>query len=95
MDKLQKLAEIQYPGGVVSQGRTLRDLILNYLLEIETELDGLSGVSKLASFIRHTREGKGLFEASRSVGVIPEHACRAYKSKIVQLLTEKLMFKLR
>ena len=95
LGKLEKLAEIKYPGGVVSQGRALRDLILNCLLEIENELDGLSGVNKLKLFIYHTRLGEGLFEASRSVGVTPEHASRTYKKKLIQLLTEKLFLKLR
>ena len=92
---LERLAEIKYPNGVVSRGRALRDLIQSCLHEIETELDGFSGINKLKLFIRHTREGEGLSEASRSVGVTPEHASRTYKKQLLDLLTQKLLFKFR
>ena len=71
------------------------DLLQECLLEIETELDGHSGVAKLKSFVYHTRQGEGLTEASRSVGVSPEHASRALKKHLIELLTEKLLIKLR
>ena len=65
------------------------------LQEIETELDGHPGVAKLKEFVNLTRQGMGVAKASRSIGVTPEYACRAFKRTLVEMLTEKLLIKLR
>jgi len=89
---LERLAKVKYPNSVVSRGRALHDLVQDCLQEIEAELDGHSGVARLKSFVYYTRQG--LTEASRSVGVSPEHASRALKRNLVELLTEELLIKL-
>ncbi|MFC1865149.1 hypothetical protein ACFLYB_00335 [Chloroflexota bacterium] len=92
---LERLAKDKYPQGVVAKGRALSDLIQDCLREIEDELDGHAGVAKLKSFIYLTRKGNGVSRASRSIGISPEHASRTLKRNLVELLTEKLLQKLR
>ncbi len=95
LSTIEKRALAEYPDGVVSRGRALRDLINECLSEIEQELDGLSGVAKLKLFTSHTREGKGLTQASHSIGVSREHASRTFKRKLIELLTDKMLIKLK
>lgn len=95
LSALERLAKAKYLGSVVPRGRALHDLLQECLLEIETELDGHSGVARLKSFVYYTRHGQGLTKASRSVGVTPEHASRALKKYLIKLLTEKLLINLR
>ena len=92
---LERLAEAKYPNGIVAQGRTLNGLVMECLQEIETELDGHHGVAKLKQFVNLTRQGMGVTEASRTLGITAEYACRAFKRTLVELLTEKLLIKLR
>ena len=91
---LERLAKARYPNGIVARGRTLRDLALECLQEIEEELDGHTGVSKLKSFITLTRQGMGVTKASRSLGITPEYGSRTFKRELVELLAEKLILKL-
>jgi len=65
------------------------------LQEIENELDRHVGIHKLILFINFTKRGKGLTAASQAIGIRPEHASRAFKRILVQLLAEKLIVKLR
>ena len=95
MDVLEMMAQSKYPRGIVARGRALNDLLVECLQEIETELDGHSGVSKLKQFVKFTRQGMGVTEASRQIGVTPEYTCRTFKRDVVKLLTEKLLMKLR
>jgi len=92
--ELDRLAKEKYPRSVVSRGRTLHDLVLECLEEIEHELDGHDRISRLKEFIRLTREGKGVTEASRLLGVTPEHTIRTYKRNLVTFLADKLQMKL-
>ena len=71
------------------------DLAQDCLQEIENELDDHAGVSKLRTFVTLTRQGTGVTEASRSLGISPEHASRTFKTNLVELLAEKLILKLR
>lgn len=93
--RLEQLAEAKYPYGIVAKGRVLNELVIECLQEIESDLDGFDGVSKLKMFITLTRKGMGPARASRQIGVTPEHASRTYKRTLVDLLTEKLLIKLR
>ena len=95
IDVLEMMAQSKYPRGIVARGRALNDLLIECLQEIETELDGHSGVSKLKQFVKFTRQGMGVTEASRQIGVTPEYTCRTFKRDVVKLLTEKLLMKLR
>ena len=92
---LERLAEARYPNGIVARGRTLNRLAIECLQEIETELDGHNGVAKLKEFVNLTRQGMGVSKASQSIDVTPEYACRKFKRILVELLTEKLLIKLR
>jgi hypothetical protein len=92
---LERLAKEKYPDGVVARGRTLHDLALECLREIEAELDGHSGAARFKEFIALTRGGLGVTKASRELGITPEHATRCLKRHLVELLTEKLSSKLR
>lgn len=91
---LERLAKAKYPKSVVARGRALHDLLQDCLLEIENELDGHAGVAKLKSFISLTRQGRGVTEASRTIGITPEYASRALKRPLIELLTDKLLLKL-
>jgi len=91
---LERLAKAKYPKSVVARGRALHDLLQDCLLEIENELDGHAGVAKLKSFISLTRQGSGVTEASRMLGITPEYASRALKRCLVELLTDKLLLRL-
>jgi hypothetical protein len=92
---LERLAKAKYPRSVVARGRALYDLLQDCLLEIENELDGHAGVAKLKSFIGLTRHGQGVTNASRALGLSPEHVSRSFKRELVQLLAEKLIVILR
>ncbi len=63
--------------------------------EIEDELDGHAGVSKLRVFAGLTSVGMGVTQASRQLGITPEYASRALKRRLVELLAEKLATRLR
>lgn len=91
---LGRLAKAKYPNSVVARGRALRDLALECLSEIESELDGHAGVFKLERFVSLTSQGMGVTEASRSLGVTPAYASRAFKRTLVELLADKLSIKL-
>ncbi len=89
------MAESKYPDGTVARSRALKDLAVECLQEIEAELDGHHGLAKLKEFVKLTREGMGVSKVGRSIGVTPEYACRKFKRNLVELLTEKLLVKLR
>jgi len=91
---IEEIAKAKYPNGIVARGRALHDLVVDSLLEIESELGPHSGVAKLKAFITMAREGKRVTEASRAIGVTPEYASRALKRTTVELLAEKLVLKL-
>lgn len=91
---MEQLARAKYPNGVVARGRALHDLAHECIQEIEDELDGHAGVAKLQHFVALARDGKGVTEASRAIGVSPEYACRALKRSLVELLAEKMQMKL-
>ena len=91
---LERLAEAHYPTGVVARGRSLNDMALECLEEIENELDGHNGAAKFKSFIALTRQGKRVVEASRILDITPEYASRSFKRTLVNLLAEKLTTKL-
>ena len=85
----------EYPKIYSPKGRALNDLIKECLFEIEKELEGYDGIAKFRTFVKLTREGMGSTQASRQIGVTPEYVSRNYKRTLVELLTEKLLFKLR
>lgn len=91
---LERLAKAKYPNGVVARGRVLHDLALECLHEIEAELDGHAGVTRLKKFVTLTSCGLGVTKASRELGITPEHATRYLKRRLVELITEKLSSKL-
>ena len=91
---IERLAEDRYPGGVVSRGRSLNDVALECLEEIEDELGGHAGAAKLKSFIALTRQGMKVIEASRILDITPEYASRSFKRTLVYLVAEKLIIKL-
>jgi hypothetical protein len=94
LQALERLAEANYPTGVVARGRSLNELALECLEEIENELHGYAGAAKLKSFIALTRQGMKAVEASRILDITPEYASRKFKRTLVDLLAEKLVMKL-
>jgi len=92
---LERLTKEKYPRSIVARGRTLHDLTQDCLREIENELNGHTGVAKLKSFIKLTGQGERVTNASRILGLTPEHVSRNFKRELVQLLAEKLIMKLR
>lgn len=90
-----QLAQAKYPSGIVARGRALHDLLVACLGEIEDALGGHTRVAKLKEFVALTRQGKGVTEASRALGVSPEYASRSLKRTLVELLAERLMLKTR
>ena len=92
---LERLARTRYPDGIVPRGRALHDLTMECLQEIETELNGHAGVAKLKAFVALTHQGMRVTDASRDLGISPEYASRALKRTLVEVLTEKLLLKLR
>jgi len=92
---LERLARTRYPDGIVPRGRALHDLTMECLQEIETELNGHAGVAKLKAFVALTHQGMRVTDASRGLGISPEYASRALKRTLVEVLTEKLLLKLR
>jgi len=91
---LERLAEANYPHGVVGRGRSLNDVALQCLEEIENELDGHAGAAKLKEFTAMTRQGVKAVEASRILDITPEYVSRSFKRTLVDLLAEKLIMKL-
>ena len=91
---LENLAKEKYSESIVPRGRALHELAMNCLKEIESELDGHTGVAKLKTFVALTRQGIRVTEASRKLGITPEYASRFLKRRLVELLTEKLILKL-
>jgi hypothetical protein len=92
---LERMAKEKYPNSVLPRGRALHDFISECLQEIENELNGHAGVSKLEQFISLIRQGIGVAEASRSLGVTPSYASRTFKRTLVDLLVDKLVIRLR
>ena len=86
---VEKLAKAKYSANTIPRGLALREVALDSLREIESELDGCAGVAKLKSFVALTRQGMGVAKASRTLGVTPEYGCRAFKRTLVDLLAEK------
>ena len=91
---LEKLAKAKYSENTIPRGLALREVVLDSLREIESELDGCAGVAKLKAFVALTRQGVGVAKASRTLGITPEYGCRALKRTLVELLAEKLMLRL-
>ena len=91
---LERLAQDRYARSIVARGRSLNDLAMECLVEIENELDGHAGAAKLKSFTALTRQGKKAVEASRILDITPEYASRSFKRTLVDLLAEKLVMKL-
>jgi len=59
------------------------------------ELAGHARVERLKRFVALTGEGKGVTEASLTIGVSREYASRVLKRQLVKLLAEKMRSKLR
>jgi hypothetical protein len=93
--RVEKIAKVKYPNGIVARGRALRDLTQDCLREIEYELGDYTGTSRLKTFITLTRQGIGVTEASQLLNITPEHTSRTLKRCLVELFAEKLIFKLR
>lgn len=91
---LERLARTKYSESIVPRGRALHELAMACLQEIESELNGHDAVTKLKQFTDLTRQCKGVTEASRMLGISPEHASRYLKRNLVRLLAEKLILKL-
>lgn len=92
---VERLASAHYRHSIVPRGRALNNLAEECLQEIEEELDGHKGLSKLKQFVHLTRQGMGVTASSREIGVTPEYTCRTFKRKLVELLTDKLITRLR
>lgn len=92
---VERLASARYSNSIVPRGRALNNLAEECLQEIEEELDGHRGLSRLRQFVHLTRHGMGVTEASRTMGVTAEYTCRTFKRKLVELLTDKLITRLR
>jgi hypothetical protein len=77
-------------------GFALRDVILDCLAEIEVEVGTNTNprLKKLQAFVKLTRKGKGVTEASRIISVRPEYVSRSLKATTIQLLSERLRQKL-
>lgn len=91
---LERLAKAKYSASIVPRGRALHELVVECLHEIEGELDGHAGVSKLKQFVELTRQGLGVTKASQTLGITVEYASRSLKRNLVELLAEKLLIKL-
>ncbi len=91
---LENLAKTKYSSSIVPRGRALHELAMTCLQEIENELNGHAGVTKLKQFTSLTRQGKGVTEAGKMLGISPEHTSRYFKRNLVRLLAEKLILKL-
>lgn len=91
---VEQIAKERYPYGVVARGRALGDLLGECLEEIAAELGNSARVTKLKEFIDSTREGKGVKESGKAIGVSPEYASRYFQYTVVKLVAEKLMLKM-
>ena len=92
---VEELGKAKYSENTIPRGLALREVALDSLREIESELDGCAGVAKLKAFVALTRQGMGVAKASRTLGITPEYGCRALKRNLVELLAEKLILRLR
>ena len=68
-----------------------QQLLASYNSQEASSIEG--GTACLPSYSL-TRQGKGVTEASRTLGITPEYDSRAFKRRLVELLTDKLMLKL-
>ncbi len=91
---LERLARAKYSDSIVPHERALHELAMACLQEIESELNGHSGVAKLKTFVIFTRQGMRITEASQKLGITPEHASRSLKRRLVDLFAEKLILRL-
>ena len=91
---VEELGKARYSENTIPRGLALREVALDSLREIENELDGCAGVTKLKAFVALTRQGMGVAKASRALGITPEYGCRALKRTLVELLAEKLLIRL-
>jgi hypothetical protein len=91
---LERLAKVKYSDSIVPRGRALHELAMTCLSEIENELNGHAAVTKLRQFTSLTRQGKGVTEVGKMLGISPEHTSRYLKRNLVKLLAEKLILKL-
>lgn len=92
---LEELAKDKYSDNTIPRGLALREVAMDSLRELESELDGCAGVAKLKRFIELTRQGMGVVKASRTLDISAEYGCRVLKRTLIELLAKKLISKLR
>ena len=87
---VEKRASDYYPNQLVARGRALHDLMMEWLEEVESSVEGSDRLRQFHDFVVFTRKGMGTMEASRRLGMSAGHVSRAYKKMLVQLLVERI-----
>ena len=83
---VEKRATKTYPNGLVPRGQALKDLVKEWLEEVES----VAGDGPFKNFVLLTTQGEGTMEASRKLGVSPSYVSRTYKKQLVQLLVKRI-----
>ena len=87
---VENRATESYSNKLVARGRALRDLVDEWLSDVETSAEGSTSLNTFAKFVVLTRQGMGTSEASRELGLSASHVSREYKRLLVSLLTERI-----
>ncbi len=83
---VEKRATETYPNGLVARGQALKELVKEWLEEVES----IASDGPFKNFVLLTTQGDGTMEASRKLGVSPSYVSRTYKKQLVQLLVERI-----
>ena len=85
-----KRAGESYPNQLVSRGRALHDLVIEWLGEVECSVEESTSLKHFHDYVVFTRKGMGTVEASKNLRLSAEHVSRTYKKMLVQLLVERI-----
>ena len=88
---VEKRASDCCPNQLVARGRALHDLMMEWLGEVESSVEGSASLKQFHDFVVFTRKGMGTMEASRRLGMSAGHVSRTYKRLLVELLMERIM----
>ncbi len=88
---VEKRVKDCYANRLVAHGRALHDLMIEWLEEVESSVDGSDRLKHFHDFVVFTRNGMGTMEASRKLGLSSGHVSRTYKRMLVELLIERIM----
>jgi hypothetical protein len=88
---VEKLAEDRYSGRILPRGLALRDLLLNCVKKISTELSDEPGLARACRYLELLVGGLSCKAISGQLGLSREHVSRVYHKRAIELVTEEFL----